>query len=284
MITGMPRIAIAAWDFDALLQRFRDDLGLPVIDLSDFSRREYGANLAMCVPEGGSNIELMSPLDPDAPLSKSLRGFLERRGEGLFALMLEAPAPDEEAETLAARGLRTLPLMPGAFGRDLHPSATHGVLIRIYPVNSFQDRNAPQMHREAPTLSGIVRVMIAVQDLERAVEVYGTSLGMAVEPVTEDAEHGIRSALCRPPSGGTIELVAAGDPGLGLGRAIATHLENHREGMYALVLESADLAATARLLAAGGIRVAAPADNAQALEIDPADTFGARIRIHTART
>ena len=40
----------------------------------------------------------------------------------------------------------------------------------------------------------------------------------------------------------------------------------------------------ARLLAAGGIRVAAPADNAQALEIDPADTFGARIRIHTART
>ena len=284
MITGMPRIAIAAWDFDALLERFRDDLGLPVIDLSDFSRREYGANLAMCVPEGGSNIELMSPVDPEAPLSKSLRGFLERRGQGLFALMLEAPVPDEEAEILAARGLRALPLMPGAFGRDLHPSSTHGVLIRIYPVNSFQNEHPPPIDRETPALSGIVRVTIAVRDLETAIEVYGTSLGMAVEPVTEDAAQGIRSALCRPPSGGTIELVAAGDPGRGLGRAIATHLENDREGMYALVLESADLAATARLLAAGGIRVAAPADNAQALEIDPADTFGARIRIHTART
>lgn len=282
MITGMPRIAIAAWDFDALLRRFRDDLGVPVIDLSDFSRREYGANLAMCVPEGGSNIELMSPVDPEAPLSKSLLGFLERRGQGLFALLLEAPVPDEEAEILAARGLRTLPLMPGAFGRDLHPSSTHGVLIRIYPVNSFQNEHRPQIHREAPAVSGIVRVMIAVRDLENAIEVYGAKLGMAMAPVTEDPEQGIRSALCRPPSGGIIELVTASDSSRGLGRAIATHLEEEREGMYALVLESPDLPTTASQLIDRGIRVAEAAEGAQVLEIDPADTFGARIRIRAS--
>lgn len=282
MITGMPRIAIATWDFDALLKRFRDDLGLPVIDLSDFSRREYGANLAMCVPEGGSNIELMSPVDPESPLSKSLRGFLERRGEGLFALMLEAPVPDEEAEILAARGLRTLPLMPGAFGRDLHPSATHGVLIRIYPVNSFQNEPPPPIDREVPELSGIVRVMIAVRDLETAIEVYGTRLGMAVEAETADPEQGVRSALCRPSSGGIIELVTASDTSRSLGRAIATQLEEDREGMYALTLESPDLPATARQLIDRGIRVAEAADSAQILDVDPADTFGARIRIRSA--
>lgn len=282
MITGMPRIAIAAWDFDALLKRFQDDLGLPVVDLSSFSRREYGANLAMCVPEGGSNIELMSPVDPESPLSKSLRGFLERREQGLFALMLEAPVPDEEAKILAARGLRTLPLMPGAFGRDLHPSSTHGVLIRIYPVNSFRNEHPPKTHRKTPALSGIVRVMIAVRDLENAIEVYGTKLGMAVEPVREDPEQGTRSALCRPLSGGIIELVTASDTSRGLGRAIATHLESDREGMYALTLESPDLPTTARQLIDRGIRVAETADSAQVLEIDPADAFGARIRIRSA--
>ena len=54
----------------------------------------------MCVPPGGSNIELMAPADPAAPLSQALRStFLDRRGEGLYALMLEAPDPDAEASS-----------------------------------------------------------------------------------------------------------------------------------------------------------------------------------------
>ena len=162
MITGMPRIAIAARNFTQLLGLFRDKFHMPVLDLSEMSRKEYGAALAMCVPEGGSNIELMSPVDPDTPLCRSLQGFIDRRGEGLFALMLEAPVPDEEAEQLAARGLNVMPLMPGAFGRDVHPSSTHGVLIRVYPVNSFKGRHQGEPDRRAPQLSGIVRVIVAV--------------------------------------------------------------------------------------------------------------------------
>ena len=138
MITGMPRIAIAVQDFPAIISLFRDKLGMPVLDISDSSVASLGASLAMCVPEGGSNIELMSPADPTAPLSQSLQRFLDRRGEGLFALMLEAPNPNAEAEDLIGRGLNVLPLMAGAGGRDVHPNSTHGVLIRVYPVNSFQ--------------------------------------------------------------------------------------------------------------------------------------------------
>lgn len=279
MITGMPRIAIAARNFTQLLGLFRDKFHMPVLDLSEMSRKEYGAALAMCVPEGGSNIELMSPVDPDTPLCRSLQGFIDRRGEGLFALMLEAPVPDEEAEQLAARGLNVMPLMPGAFGRDVHPSSTHGVLIRVYPVNSFKGRHQGEPDRRAPQLSGIVRVIVAVADIEHAAAAYGKGFGLPVDPIIEDQARGVRVALCHPPAGGTIELVAVSDESRPFAQAIARHLREDREGMYALVLQSPDLPATAASLAGHGIGVKAAGDNPAVLEVPRADAFGALIRI-----
>lgn len=211
MITAMPRIAIAAQNFEQLLGLFRDKLHMPVLDLSEMSRNEYGAALAMCVPPGGSNIELMSPVDPHTPLCRSLQGFIDRRGVGLFALMLEAPVPDEEAEQLAARGLNIMPLMPGAFGRDVHPNSTHGVLIRVYPVDSFKGRYQGEPDRRAPQLSGIVRVIVAVADIGRAAAAYGKGFGLMVDPIVEDRARGVAVARCHPPKGGVIELVSVRD-------------------------------------------------------------------------
>lgn len=282
MITGMPRIAIAAQNFAQLLDLFRNKLHMPVLDLSEISRKEYGAALAMCVPEGGSNIELMSPVDPDTPLCRSLQGFIDRRGEGLFALMLEAPVPDEEAEQLAARGLNIMPLMRGAFGRDVHPSSTHGVLIRVYPVDSFKGRFQGEPDRRAPRLSGIVRVIVAVADIEHAAAAYGRGLGLAVDPIVEDRERGVAVARCHPPKGGIIELVAVRDESRPFAQAITRHLREDREGMYALVLQSPDLRATADSLAGHGIGVVPAADDSRVLEVPRADAFGALIRIEAA--
>ena len=83
MITGMPRIAIAVNDFSKTVATFREQLGMPVVDISETTVQSLGAKLAMCVPEGGSNIELMSPADPEAPLSQSLQRFLDHRGVSL---------------------------------------------------------------------------------------------------------------------------------------------------------------------------------------------------------
>ncbi len=102
MITAMPRIAIAVHDFDAAVTTFRDVLGMPVVDFSPQTAASLGARVGMCAPPGGSNIELMAPADPTKPLSQALQSFLDRRGEGLYALMLEAPDPDAEALELAA--------------------------------------------------------------------------------------------------------------------------------------------------------------------------------------
>jgi hypothetical protein len=282
MITGMPRIAIAAHDFNALVSLFRDKFHMPVLDLSEMSRKEYGAALGMCMPAGGSNIELMCPVDPHTPLSRSLQGFLDRRGEGLFALMLEAPVPDDEAVELAGRGLNVMPLMPGAFGRDVHPNSTHGVLIRVYPVNSFKGQYKRALDDRAPRLSGIVRVIVAVEDIEHAAQVYGSQFRLPMGNIVDDAERGVWSASCRPPTGGAIELVAVKDASRPFARAIERHLQEKREGMYALVLESPDLPATAKSLAGHGIKVAPAADSPDVLEVPREDAFGALIRIEAA--
>ena len=251
MITGMPRIAIATHDFEGCVKTFRDEYGLPVTDLSPGSVESLGAKLAMCVPEGGSTIELMSPADPRAPLSQSLSRFLERRGEGLFAMMLEAPDPDREAAGLVERGLNVLPRMAGAGGRDVHPNSTHGVLIRVYPVNSF----AGERSASKSGLSGIMRVIVAVGDLDHARRVYETGFGLACESAYDDDSRGVRAFSCRPPAGGVIEFVTPTDENRPFARDVAAFLED-RPGLYALVLHGdvdrdADTVYGARVLVEG---------------------------------
>jgi catechol 2,3-dioxygenase-like lactoylglutathione lyase family enzyme len=277
MITGMPRIAIAVNDFSMAVATFRDKLGMPVIDLSESSVSSLGANLAMCVPKGGSNIELMSPADRAAPLSQSLHRFLDRRGEGLFALMLEAPDPNAEADALLSRGLNVLPLMPGTGGRDIHPNSTHGVLIRVYPVNSFQGQDPdPDSNSD---LSGVARVIIAVRDMDHAVSVYGDKFAMDISEPSVDAHRGVRSAICRPPSGGVIELVSVEDRSQLFAKSIQGFLDSNREGMYALVLQTNDPEASANVLSARGLRVSASDDSPATMEIERTSTFGALLRI-----
>jgi catechol 2,3-dioxygenase-like lactoylglutathione lyase family enzyme len=280
MITGMPRIAIAVADFAAAIETCRDRLGMPVVDISERSGESLGARLAMCVPPGGSNIEIMSPAKPGAPLSQSLQKFLDRRGEGLFALMLEAPVPDEEAVSLASRGLRVLPLMAGAGGRDIHPASTHGVLIRVYPVNSFTGE-AP-VNSAGAGLSGIQRVIIAVRDIEHAVSVYGAGLGLAVAPLSEDRDRGVRLGTVTPAAGGQIELVSVADASRPFAQKIEAFLESRPEGMYALVLNAVDPAATCATLAARGLAVSPAGDAPGAFEVQRESAFGALLRIELA--
>jgi len=162
VITAMPRIAIVMHDFDLAIATFRDGFGMPVSDFSGHTVPHLGAHVAMCTPEGGSNVELMAPADPSKPLSQSLQRCLDRRGEGPYALMLEAPDPDLEAEALSARGMDVLPLMRGAGGRDIHPRSAHGVLIRVYPDDSV--RKLEGLTSGEPGLSGTTKVVVATTD------------------------------------------------------------------------------------------------------------------------
>ena len=282
MVTGMPRIAVAVRDMDRAVATFRDVLGMPVYEF-DWVRRPLGIRMSLCVPAGGSHIELMSPEDPARSHSASLIRFLERRGEGLFALMLYAPDPNAEAETLAARGLEAMPLMQDAGGRDFHPKITHGVLIRIYPSGMAADLERELDHGLGPVrqsrlhLTGICRVILAVRDLDDAVTVYRDRFGIPTRPPTTDSARGMRVALCAPPTGGTIELRSPIDDRGSAGRELEACLRDRGEGMHALVLESSDPEATAGALRAKGISPQRPADDSNQWEIDPAAVHGVRL-------
>jgi catechol 2,3-dioxygenase-like lactoylglutathione lyase family enzyme len=249
----MPRIAIAVHDFDAAVTTFRDALGMPVADFSERTVPSLGARVAMCVPAGGSNVELMAPADPAEPLSEALQKFLDRRGEGLYALMLEAPDPDAEALELARRGLEVLPLMPGAGGRDVHPRSTHGVLVRVYPDDSV--RTGDVVGSGDPGLSGVVKVIVATADASLAATAYGDGLGLDVGPVVVDDERGVLCVECRPPKGGVIELVSAVDVSTPFAQDIERCVKEQHGGMYALVLAATDPGVAARRLAERGVPV-----------------------------
>jgi catechol 2,3-dioxygenase-like lactoylglutathione lyase family enzyme len=284
MITAMPRIAVAVHDMDRALETFRDGLGMPVHEF-DWVRKALGIRMALCVPPGGSHIELMSPEDPARAHSASLIRFLERRGEGLFALMLYAPDPNAEAEALARRGLEVMPLMQDAGGRDIHPKHTHGVLIRIYPsaMEADLERELEQglgrVRQSRARLSGIARVILAVRDFDDAVAVYRDRLGIPTRVVGADSARGVEIALCVPPNGGAIELTLPIEGGGILGQGLATFARERGEGMYALVLESPDPEATATVLRAKGIDVRRCGADSTRWELDPAAIHGARICI-----
>lgn len=250
MITSMPRIALAVSDYNNAVDLFREVFGHPVADLSDQTVPDLGAHVGMCVPAGGSNIELMAPANPDAPLSQSLQKFLDRRGDGPYALMLEAPDPNAEAEAMAGRGIDVLPLMAGAGGRDLHPRSTSGVLIRVYPVDSAGDLSG---HRsDAPVTTGITRAIIATKDAGDAAKIYSHGLGLTVDPVVTDVDRGVEIATVHPPEGGTIELVAPRDVSQPFAAAIAAGLETSGPGLFGLVLGADDPMAAAATLRSRG--------------------------------
>ena len=249
MITALPRIAIAVTDFDGAMSAFRDGFGLPVADFSERTVPTLGAHVAMCVPEGGSNIELMSPADPDKPLSQALQKFLHRRGDGPYALMLEAPDPDAEAVVLSDRGLEVLPLMVGAGGRDVHPRSTHGVLIRVYPDNSVTTGPYPG---QPPGLSGIVRVVVATADASIAAHAYESGLGLEVTAAVEDDERGVLSVRCQAPKGGVIELVSPVATDNPFAQDIDRCVKEDHGGMYALILHAADPQAARAVLSDRG--------------------------------
>jgi hypothetical protein len=120
------------------------------------------------------------------------------------------------------------------------------VLVRVYPDNSVRQEGG---HESAePWLSGIAKVIVATTDASLAADVYGRGFGLDVESVVEDCDRGVLCARCRPPKGGLIELVSAADSSRAFAGDIERFVKERGEGMYALVLRTADPPAAASKL------------------------------------
>jgi len=129
-------------------------------------------------------------------------------------------------------------LMRGAGGRDIHPSSTHGVLIRVYPDGSVaQPENTVA---QAPNYSGIQKVIVATRDAGLAYNVYSQGLGLPADPPQADLDRGVVSSIVRPPQGGIIELASPIDTSKAAGAEIGEFLNSNGEGICCLVLSADD--------------------------------------------
>jgi len=78
---------------------------------------------------GDAQIELVTPLSADSPVSK----FLQTHGEGMYLLALEVDDLDAAIAPLQAQGTR-VNITTGSAGQRLafiSPRATHGVLLQL---------------------------------------------------------------------------------------------------------------------------------------------------------
>ena len=122
-------VAIAVKDLDDALAFYRDALGLEVT-----GRREVpaeGVEIAF-LPTDDTEIELISPLDPE----NSIGRFLEKRGEGIHHLCVGVEDIEAAVAQLQDEGARVLSeIKSHADGTQyvfVHPKSTHGVLMELY--------------------------------------------------------------------------------------------------------------------------------------------------------
>jgi len=122
-------VAIAVKDLDDALAFYREALGLEVT-----GRREVpaeGVEIAF-LPTDDTEIELISPLDPE----NSIGRFLEKRGEGIHHLCVGVEDIEAAVAQLQDEGARVLSeIKSHADGTRyvfIHPKSTHGVLMELY--------------------------------------------------------------------------------------------------------------------------------------------------------
>jgi methylmalonyl-CoA/ethylmalonyl-CoA epimerase len=125
----LDHIAVAVKDMKASVEDFEAKLGMRCERIEDVP--DERAQVAF-FDIGGAHLELITPLDPEAPLQRSL----DQRGEGLHHICLVVEDIEKTVSAMRAAGLRTVTEKPniGAGGRKIifvHPKAMHGVLIEL---------------------------------------------------------------------------------------------------------------------------------------------------------
>ncbi len=122
-------LAVIVRSLDAAEPVFRDTLGLAPAGRAAIDTE--GMRMSF-VPVGGSQIELMEPVDPHSALGR----FLITRGEGIHHIALEVADLRAAMERARKAGLRLIDTAPrvGAHGTRvafIHPAGAHGVLIEL---------------------------------------------------------------------------------------------------------------------------------------------------------
>lgn len=124
-------VAIIVRSIEQALGFYRDTLGIEPSAIKEVPSEQVRIAFLPLGGPGGSEIELVEPLNPDSSLSR----FLEKRGEGLHHICLEVENIDAALDEMREKGAPVLDQQPrlAAEGRAifLHPKGTNGVLLEL---------------------------------------------------------------------------------------------------------------------------------------------------------
>src|SRR5438874_1198816 len=131
----MPRridhVAIIVRNIEQALLFYRDTLGITPSEIKEVPTEQIRIAFLPMGGPGGSEIELIEPINADSSLAK----FLEKRGEGLHHICLEVEDIDAALAEMQQKGAPVLDKQPrlAAEGRAIfiHPKAANGVLMEL---------------------------------------------------------------------------------------------------------------------------------------------------------
>ncbi|MBT3218159.1 MAG: methylmalonyl-CoA epimerase [Proteobacteria bacterium] len=129
MILSLDHIAIAVPALTEAIDRFAKDFGLELAGTEEVSSAKTKTAF---FPISGTQIELISPMDGQGPVARSL----ERAGPGLHHLCFSTNNLTAEMERLQALGYRFTSTTPQRGAHNtmvafIHPKSSGGVLIEL---------------------------------------------------------------------------------------------------------------------------------------------------------
>ncbi len=126
MLKRIHHVGVVVPSLAAGLKFWRDTLGLKLIKSATVE--DQGVKAAL-LDAGGSEIELLEPIDPEGGVGK----FLARRGGGLHHVCFLSDGVDADLQAAREKGIQLIDHKPrkGLAGMIcfLHPKATRGVLV-----------------------------------------------------------------------------------------------------------------------------------------------------------
>ena len=128
MAQHVNHVAIAVKDMDEALDMYGSLFGLDPLEVEDVE--DQGVRAAL-LKVGGSQVELIQPLDTESGVAK----FIERRGPGLHHVCFEVDGLQDALDRLDEEQVQLIDRSPrqGLAGMIafLHPRSTGGTLIEL---------------------------------------------------------------------------------------------------------------------------------------------------------
>jgi methylmalonyl-CoA/ethylmalonyl-CoA epimerase len=132
LVLNLDHIAVAVEDLDEAVARFGRLFGVEPASREVVA--DQGVEKAM-IPVGGSQVQLLCPLETDTPVGR----FLERRGEGLHHIAFAVPDIVAALVHLEAEGVELIDREPRAGGGGrrvafVRPGAFASTLIELVEI------------------------------------------------------------------------------------------------------------------------------------------------------